>query len=106
MDCEVSDDVIMTSSNGVCQLSLTACHQYDAYKPKVGRFCQKLVSRDTYDDIIMTSLNRLRPYSYINNPTKFGDDRMRSDQVIIQISQKWAIFRRNQWPVIAVMMSS
>ena len=27
---------------------------------------------------------------------KFGDDRMRNNQVIMQISQKWAVFAGNQ----------
>ena len=78
-------------------LSLTPCHHsyqvwwrsdekrssYHANKPKMGRFCRKSVSRDPCDDVIMTSLNRLRPYSHINNPTKFGEDRMWNTRVIV-----------------------
>ena len=70
------------------QMGFVSCHwphviMYDTYKPKVGRFCWKLVSRDTYDDIIMTSLNRLCPYCHINNSTKFGEDRMCINWVIM-----------------------
>ena len=78
-------------------LSLTPCYHwyqvwwwsdekrssYHANKPKMGRFCRKSVSRDPCDDVIMTSLNRLRPYSHINNPTKFGEDRMWNTRVIL-----------------------
>ena len=78
-------------------LSLTPCHHsyqvwwrsdekrssYHANKPKMGRFCRKSVSRDPCDDVIMTSLNRLRPYSHINNPTKFDEDRMWNTRVIV-----------------------
>ena len=39
-------------------------------------FKEKPVDRDPGDDVIMTSLNRLQLDPYINNPTKFGEDRM------------------------------
>ena len=56
------------------------------------------MDREVSDDVIMTSWNGVCHWSHVIIDIKFGDDRMRNDQVIIQISQKWAIFRRNQWP--------
>ena len=50
---------------------------------KKGHFLKKPVDRDRGDDVIMTSLNRVLLYSYINNPTKFGEDRMQNTQVIV-----------------------
>ena len=39
---------------------------------KCAIFGKKSVSREPCDDVIMTSFNRACPYSYMNNPTKFG----------------------------------
>ena len=73
---------------------------------KKGHFLKKLVDRDRGDDVIMTSLNRVRLYAIIFNHTKFGEDRMRNEGAIVLTSRKCAIFVRNQWSVKPLMTSS
>ena len=41
-------------------------------------------------DVIMTTLNMLRLYLYANHPTKFGEDRMKNEEVIILKKQNYA----------------
>ena len=36
-----------------------------------------------FDDVIVTSLNRVRFYPCIINPNKFGEDRMKNARVIV-----------------------
>ena len=43
---------------------------------------------DVTDDVIMTSFNRVRLYSYNINPTKFGEIRMINGQVIVLTSSR------------------
>ena len=54
------------------------------------------MDRDHGDDVIMTSLNRVRQQPHTIIHTKFGDDQMRNDQVITLSMQKGANFARNQ----------
>ena len=49
-------------------------------------FKPKVVSYDVTDDVIMTSFNRVRLYLYNNNPTKFGEDRIKNGRVIVLTS--------------------
>ena len=47
-----------------------------------------MVYYDVTDDVIMTSFNRVRLYSYNINPTKFGEDRMKNGRVIVLTSSR------------------
>ena len=101
-------------------LSLTQCHHwyqvwwrsddkrssYNPYKPRMGYYRRKSVSRDPRDDVIMTSLNRVRQRPRCIIHIKFGEDRMRNGQVITLTCYEWAIFTGNQWTVAPVMTSS
>ena len=69
---------------------------YNPYKPRMGYFRRKSVSRDPRDDVIMTSLNRIRHQPCCIYHIKFGEDRMRNGQVITLTSYEWAIFTGNQ----------
>lgn len=54
----------------------------------------------------MTSSNGVCHWTHFIIQIKFGDIRMRNDQVITLSDRKWAIFAVNQWAVTLVMMSS
>ena len=64
-----------------------------------------MVNYDVTDDVIMTSFNRVRLYSYNINPTKFGEDRMKNGQVIVLTSSR-ADFNGNDVIVTSLMTSS
>ena len=51
-------------------------------------FKPKVVSYDVTDDVIMTSFNRVRLYSYKINPTKFVEDRIKNGRVILFTSSR------------------
>ena len=100
--------------------SVTPCHHwyqvswrsddkrssYNPYKPRMGYFRLKSVRRDTRDDVIMTSLNKVRHWPHCIIHIKFGEDRMRNGQVITLTCYEWAIFTGNQRAVAPVMTSS
>ena len=62
-------------------------------------------SYDVTDDVITTSFNRVRLYSYNINPTKFGEDPMENGQVIVLTSSR-ADFTGNDVTVTSVMTSA
>ena len=57
----------------------------------MGRFRQKSVSHDPYDDVIKWVLSLTHVIIHL----ELGNDRMRNDQVIRLSDQKWAVFARN-----------
>ena len=63
------------------------------------------VSYDVTDDVITTSFNRVRLYSFNINPTKFGKDPMKNGQVIVLTSSR-ADFTGNDVTVTSLMTSS
>ena len=68
-------------------------------------FKPKVVSYDVTDDVIMTSFNRVRLYSYKINPTKFGEDRIKNGRVIVLTSSR-TDFTGNDVTVTSLMTSS
>ena len=64
------------------------------------------MDRDVSDDVMMTSSSEVGHWPNVIIHIKFGEDRMRNDQVITLSIQKWANFARNQWAVTPVMTSS
>ncbi len=55
--------------------------------------------------LMMTSLNRVRVFTYIINPTKLYEDMIKHDRVIMFTSLKCGIFVCNQWTLMVVMTS-
>ena len=108
------DDVIMTSSNGVCHWPHVIIHlefgndrmrndqviRLSDQKWAVFAGNQSAVTR------VMTSSNGVCHWPHVIIHMKFGDDQMRNDQVITLSDQKWATFAGNQWAVTHVMTSS
>ena len=86
-------------------VSLELLLVYNPYKPIMGYFRRKSVSHDPRDDVIMTSFNSVRLYSYKINPTKFDEDPMKKNQVIVLTSSR-ADFTGNDVTVTSLMMSS
>ena len=68
-------------------------------------FKPKVVSYDVTDDVIMTSFNRVRLYLYNNNPTKFGEDRIKNGRVIV-LTSSGTDFTGNDVTVTSLMTSS
>ena len=56
------------------------------------------MDRKRGDDVIMTSLNRVCPQPHSIIHTKFGEDRMKNDWLMVFTSQKYAIFRKKTVP--------
>ena len=114
MNREVSDDVIMTSSNGVCHWP----HVIIDIKFGEDRMINDQVITLTSQEWaifagnqwavtpMMTSLNRVRHRPHCIIHVKFGEDRMRNSQVLSLRYYEWAIFTGNQRAVTPVMTSS
>ena len=67
----ISADSFIIIVSLLLPILVTIGSSYHTNKAQKDVFLKKSVTRDRGDDVIMTSFDLLRPYSYTNNPTKF-----------------------------------